>query len=155
MAEPIVEEVQENLNISSVNGTGKVPSTPEGMALAYGSLVIMALVPIVIGSFRSVRHHKEQKVSLKFLLGAFFHCCQVFYNFSCNRTHLPIFAVFVTNLFSQLFQESGEKPDTMTTKDAAMFPIIASCALFGLYVFFKVSNNNVYSQNFNHPQNYF
>jgi len=65
------------------------------MALAYGSLVIMALVPIVIGSFRSVRHHKEQK-------------------------------------------ESGEKPDTMTTKDAAMFPIIASCALFGLYVFFKI-----------------
>merc|ERR1711928_229454 len=61
---------------------GKVPSTPEGMALAYGSLVVMALVPIVIGSFRSVRHHKEQK-------------------------------------------ESGEKPDTMTTKDAAMFPIIA------------------------------
>ena len=26
----------------------------------------------------------------------------------------------------------------MTQKDAAMFPIIASCALFGLYVFFQV-----------------
>ena len=26
----------------------------------------------------------------------------------------------------------------MTSKDAAMFPLIASCALFGLYVFFKV-----------------
>jgi len=95
MADPIINEVQDSLNTSSVNGTGKVPSTPEGMALAYGSLVVMALVPIVIGSFRSVRHHKEQK-------------------------------------------ESGEKPDTMTTKDAAMFPIIASCALFGLYVFFKL-----------------
>lgn len=95
MAEPIVEELQESFNTSSVNGTAKTPSTPEGMALAYGSLVVMALIPIVIGSFRSVRYHKEQK-------------------------------------------ESGEKPDTMTTKDAAMFPIIASCALFGLYVFFKL-----------------
>jgi len=97
MAEPIVvEELPESLNISSVNGTtGRVPSTPEGMALAYGSLIVMALIPIFIGSFRSVRYQREQK-------------------------------------------ESGEKPDTMTTKDAAMFPIIASCALFGLYIFFKI-----------------
>ena len=27
----------------------------------------------------------------------------------------------------------------MTQKDAAMFPIIASAALFGLYIFFQVS----------------
>ena len=26
----------------------------------------------------------------------------------------------------------------MTSKDAAMFPLIASCALFGLYLFFKI-----------------
>jgi len=44
------------------NVTGKVPATPEGMAVAYGSLVIMALVPIFFGSFRSVRYHREQKV---------------------------------------------------------------------------------------------
>jgi len=68
MADPIINEVQDSLNTSSVNGTGKVPSTPEGMALAYGSLVVMALVPIVIGSFRSVRHHKEQKVEKNFLV---------------------------------------------------------------------------------------
>lgn len=36
------------------------------------------------------------------------------------------------------FQESGQKPDTMTSKDAMMFPLIASCALFGLYVIFKI-----------------
>lgn len=35
-------------------------------------------------------------------------------------------------------QESGEKPETMSHKDAAMFPIIASGALFGLYIFFQV-----------------
>ncbi|XP_054167096.1 minor histocompatibility antigen H13-like [Oppia nitens] len=34
-------------------------------------------------------------------------------------------------------KESGEKPETMTSKDAAMFPFIASAALFGLYLFFK------------------
>ena len=35
-------------------------------------------------------------------------------------------------------QESGEKIESMSKKDAAMFPLIASGALFGLYVFFKV-----------------
>ena len=36
-------------------------------------------------------------------------------------------------------QKSGEQPESMTSKDAAMFPIIASCTLLGLYIFFKVS----------------
>lgn len=30
-------------------------------------------------------------------------------------------------------------PETITSRDAARFPIIASCTLFGLYLFFKVS----------------
>ena len=38
-----------------------------------------------------------------------------------------------------MLQASGEKIDTMTKKDAALFPIIASCALFGLYIVFTVS----------------
>lgn len=29
-------------------------------------------------------------------------------------------------------------PETITGRDAARFPIIASCTLFGLYLFFKV-----------------
>ncbi|XP_050682669.1 minor histocompatibility antigen H13 isoform X2 [Leptidea sinapis] len=33
--------------------------------------------------------------------------------------------------------ESGERAETMSNKDALMFPIIASCALFGLYIFFQ------------------
>jgi len=49
-------------NTAEKNVTEKVPATPEGMAVAYGSLVIMALVPIFFGSFRSVRYHREQKV---------------------------------------------------------------------------------------------
>ena len=35
-------------------------------------------------------------------------------------------------------EKTGEKPETMTQKDAMMFPIIASCALGGLYMFFKI-----------------
>ena len=31
-------------------------------------------------------------------------------------------------------------PETITSRDAARFPIIASCTLFGLYLFFKVSS---------------
>lgn len=66
MADPateIPETVEEPVNVP-VNATTRTPSTPEGMAIAYGSLVVMALLPIVIGAFRSVRHHKEQKVTL-------------------------------------------------------------------------------------------
>ncbi|MCJ8750347.1 hypothetical protein PDJAM_G00262990, partial [Pangasius djambal] len=29
-------------------------------------------------------------------------------------------------------------PETITSRDAARFPIIASCTLFGLYLFFKI-----------------
>lgn len=89
-----VESVVDAVN-ETVNATGKPPSTPEGMAVAYGSLVIMALIPIFLGAFRSVKHQDEQKAA-------------------------------------------GEPVESMTSKDAAMFPLIASCALFGLYVFFKV-----------------
>lgn len=38
------------------------------------------------------------------------------------------------------FEESGEKPETMSHKEAAMFPLISSVTLFGLYVFFQVTN---------------
>ena len=43
--------------------------------------------------------------------------------------------------FQENCEKTGEKPERMTQKDAAMFPIIASCALFGIYVVFKVSKN--------------
>lgn len=56
----VVAQVKENLTENVTNTTGKTPSTPEGMAVAYGSLVIMALLPIFFGSYRSVKHHKEK-----------------------------------------------------------------------------------------------
>lgn len=40
---------------SPANGTTRPPSTPEGIALAYGSLLLMALLPIFFGALRSVR----------------------------------------------------------------------------------------------------
>ncbi|OWF54425.1 minor histocompatibility antigen H13-like [Mizuhopecten yessoensis] len=90
-----VPVVNATVNETAGNATAKIPASPEGMAVAYGSLVIMAILPIIIGSFRSVRYHKAQK-------------------------------------------EAGEKPETMTSKDAAMFPIIASCTLFGIYLIFQI-----------------
>jgi len=54
-----VKEVLEQVN--ATNATTKTPATPEGMAVAYGSLVLMALLPIFFGAFRSVKHHTEQK----------------------------------------------------------------------------------------------
>jgi len=93
-AEKVVEAAQE-----AVNGTAKVPATQEGMIIAYGSLVVMALIPIFLGSFRSVDSQKEQKDN---------------------------------------HEKTGERPETMTQKDAMMFPLIASCALFGLYMIFNI-----------------
>ena len=74
-AEEIVTEaveVVENITEAVKNGTGKIPATPEGMAIAYGSLVIMALLPIFFGSFRSIKHHADQKVSFFSLI--YYHC---------------------------------------------------------------------------------
>ena len=103
---PPVETVTESLPTGDLNDTeqaingttGKIPATPEGLALAYSSHVIMALLPIFFGAFRSVKSQKEVKEN--------------------SAT-------------------TGEKPEIMSQKDAAMFPIIASCALFGLYLFFQ------------------
>lgn len=78
----------------ALNATAKFVATPEGTALAYGSLVLMALLPIFFGALRSV---------------------------SCSKS-----------------KNASDMPETITGRDAARFPIIASCTLFGLYLFFKV-----------------
>ena len=45
-----------------MNGTAaKVPATTEGMMVAYGSLVIMALFPFFVGSYRSILAQQKQK----------------------------------------------------------------------------------------------
>lgn len=55
----------------STNGTDVKPkSTPEGMMTAYVSLVIMAVLPIIVGAFKSVKAHasnkKQSEVSFEF-----------------------------------------------------------------------------------------
>jgi len=99
VAKETVEATIENVTEAAVNATTKIPATPEGMFLAYGSLVIMALLPIFFGAFRSIKSYEEMK---------------------------------------KQGEKTGEKPETMTQKDAYMFPVIASCALFGLYIVFKI-----------------
>lgn len=56
----VVEAVTEGLK----NETTKAKSTPEGMLVAYTSLIIMAVLPIFFGSFRSIHLQKEKNVSL-------------------------------------------------------------------------------------------
>lgn len=69
--DPIVAAQQSAENITEPAPGAKIPATPEGMLVAYGSLVIMALVPIFIGALRSVKHQKQQKV----IFGILFHSC--------------------------------------------------------------------------------
>ncbi|KAK1124976.1 hypothetical protein K0M31_006313 [Melipona bicolor] len=92
-------QVAENLTENNEAITGRIPSTSEGMVLAYGSLIIMAILPIFFGSYRAVKHHKEQQQQCK---------------------------------------KSGEQPDTMSRKEAAIFPFISSITLVGLYVLYKI-----------------
>lgn len=66
MAEPVTEipiSIQESVIEAVKNVTDKPPSSIEGVAIAYLSLVIMAILPIFFGSFRSVKYLKEQKAS--------------------------------------------------------------------------------------------
>lgn len=66
MAESVVNETVANLtaavNETAKNATGRAAATTEGMLVAYSSLVLMALLPIFFGSFRSVKYLIEQKV---------------------------------------------------------------------------------------------
>ena len=45
----------------NASDTQKPKSTAEGMLTAYVSLVLMALLPIFVGAFKSVDHHRNQK----------------------------------------------------------------------------------------------
>ncbi|KAK6303909.1 hypothetical protein J4Q44_G00263630 [Coregonus suidteri] len=105
--------VLDGLNATDSNGTeavnatvAKFVATPEGTALAYGSLVFMALLPIFFGALRSV---------------------------SCGKSK-----VAGENGCDYEYRNSSDMPETITGRDAARFPIIASCTLFGLYLFFKI-----------------
>ena len=56
----MTDAIKDNISDAINNGTTKPPSSPEGVAVAYGSLVLMALLPIFLGSLRSVKHKDEQ-----------------------------------------------------------------------------------------------
>lgn len=63
IVEKVLEEVKENVT-ETITGAKKPPASLEGSALAYGSLIIMAMLPIFFGALRSVKHQKEHKVCL-------------------------------------------------------------------------------------------
>lgn len=60
VAEKVIQETVENAT-ETLSGA-KTPASPEGAAVAYGSLIIMAMLPIFFGALRSVKHQKDQKV---------------------------------------------------------------------------------------------
>ena len=45
------------------NLTGREAASREGLIVAYSSLMLMAVVPILVGSLRSVRYHYNLRVS--------------------------------------------------------------------------------------------
>jgi len=51
------------------------------------------------------------------------------------------FLMSVLCILQQQYKASGEQPDTMSRKEAAMFPFISSFTLVGLYVLYKVTKH--------------
>lgn len=80
-------------NDTAANTTAKIPATPEGMAVAYGSLLIMAIVPIFVGAFRSVKYQIAQKVNISPYV-----CCCEFVKFNLI-IHNNVFINFFVQLF--------------------------------------------------------
>lgn len=60
-AEEIFEKVEDALPEAVKNITGRAAATTEGLALAYVSLFLMAVIPIFWGSYRSITYHKKSK----------------------------------------------------------------------------------------------
>lgn len=63
-----VDNIIKTLNETNDTNTDSIlkrtPASTEGMLIAYISLLIMALVPIYLGSFRSVKLQIKNKVSI-------------------------------------------------------------------------------------------
>lgn len=57
-----VESIINESNLTNgTNETEKFKATPQGLFIAYSSLLIMALIPIIVGSFKSVKLQSNQK----------------------------------------------------------------------------------------------
>ena len=67
--EQLVNVLVNNSNLTNgTNETEKFKASPEGLFLAYSSLVVMALIPIIIGSFKSVKHQQTQQVGYLYFI---------------------------------------------------------------------------------------
>jgi hypothetical protein len=74
--------VADNVSNAS-NLTGREAATPEGIAVTYFSLFLMALGPILVGSLRSVTHHLSLKVAFSRIVILLLIVLTVNFIFSC------------------------------------------------------------------------
>lgn len=51
-------------NASNASLSGRESASFEGLLAAYGALLLMAVVPIYVGSLRSITYHADLKVSV-------------------------------------------------------------------------------------------
>lgn len=63
-AAPVLDALNGTNGTDALNATAKFVATTEGTALAYGSLVVMALLPIFFGALRSVTCSKSKVETL-------------------------------------------------------------------------------------------
>ena len=58
-----MDAIVANESNDTVQISGREAATTEGLLLAYGSLLVMALIPIFLGARRSVHFHDNLKVT--------------------------------------------------------------------------------------------
>jgi minor histocompatibility antigen H13 len=93
---PVLAENASGMENATNNTAVRFEASAEGMAMAYISLLCMALFPIVIGAMQSVKHVTKQKLAGR-----------------------------------------PDEVETLTSKDAMMFPVYGSAVLFGIYLIFR------------------
>lgn len=92
----------------------------EGLAIAYSSMLFMCMVPIFIGSFRSVMHQQQQLE------------CSV--RTTEDRSHPT------SPRQDALSKQTPRALGYFSRRDAIQVPFFASCMLLGIYFVFKVSS---------------
>jgi len=99
-----------NETFAKTNASSRTPTTPTEQGVAYTALLLMAVIPIYIGAWRSTRGSKGSKSDD---------------NDEKSSSDKP-------NYYSRGGSE------VITSYDAMTFPFVASATLFGIFLFFKV-----------------
>lgn len=105
IVDDIMKKLNDTNNMPTEPNLKRIPASTEGMLIAYTSLVVMALVPIFLGSFRSVKLHIKNKVS----------------------TIIIVFQIILVSVLLILFSISAKKRNTGVYDRKGCYDVSTDC----------------------------